>query len=157
MNERNDDWNAGLFESEEVGPADLSGSRTRSSVDSDVQLDGELLVHGSMDMNGKFNGQLNCGEVLSIGPEGEATGEIEAVNVVIGGKLEGDLLARKRLEIQSGGSFFGELLVQPEVLVLAETSEFARQHPKPESASSRKVVEMPTGGKSQKSKKNSSK
>ena len=71
MSDQKDDWNVGLFESEESGPADLGGSRTQSSVDSDVQLEGELTVRGGMDMNGKFSGQLNCGGVLSVGSEGE--------------------------------------------------------------------------------------
>ena len=150
MKNKNDDWNAGLFESEDDGFTDASVPRKQSTVDSDVQLEGELVVRGGMDLNGKFKGHLTCGEVLSVGPEGEATGEVEAVNVVIGGKLEGDLLARKRLEIQSGGAFFGELLVQPEILVLSEHAEFARERPKPRSASSGKIVEMPTAIKQQK-------
>ncbi|HOE11190.1 MAG TPA: polymer-forming cytoskeletal protein [bacterium] len=142
MSDVNDDWNGGIPEAEDPELFGPGVAKQPSVVDSDVAMEGDLQVGGGIEMDGKFRGTLRCGEVLTIGPNGETTGDIEAVNVVIGGLLEGSLLARKRLEIRAGGTFFGELVVQPEVLVLAEKSEFARERPKDQPAS-RKVVEMP--------------
>jgi cytoskeletal protein CcmA (bactofilin family) len=144
MGNRANDQNADLIAAEEPAGGAAGGPKAGSNVDSDVEMEGDLEARSPIRMNGRFKGHLSCGETLSIGSPGFVTGETEAVNVVVGGEMEGDLLARKRLEIQPGGSFFGELVVQPEVLVLAEAAQFARRRPKPESEPSGKVVEMPT-------------
>lgn len=145
MAESADDWKVNPTGVQGADASDAGGRWSGSNVDSDVVLEGELLTRGPVKLDGKFNGQLSCGETLSIGSTGVVRGEVETVNVVIRGKLEGNLLARKRLEIEPGGSFSGDLVVQPEVLVLAEAAQFARERPKPHSEPSGKVVEIPTG------------
>ena len=144
MPESSDDWNVGLFGGEEPGLGEEGGPRSESSVDSDVVLEGELTTRGPVMLGGKFKGQVSCGDTFSVGSEGLVRGKVEAVNVVVGGRLDGDVLARKRMEIQAGGCFYGERLVQPEVLVLSEHGQFAREKPKPGAPSPGKVVKMPT-------------
>ena len=145
MSNRADDRKVNSSGGEESDVGDLGAPTAESIIDSDVEMKGDLVARGSVKLGGKFKGRLTCNETLSVGTSGVATGEVEAVNVVIPGKVDGDVLARKRLEIQSGGTFFGELLAQPEVLVLSETAQFGRERPKPDSQSADKVVEIPKG------------
>ncbi len=143
-----DDWNAELIVPEEP---ESTGPKSPSRVDNDVTLEGEMETRSPFYLDGRFNGELNCSDTLSIGSQGHASGTLEAVNVVISGYVEGDLVARKRLEIQGGGRFFGELQVQPEVLVLSENAEFARETPGKSKEKPGKVVEMPSTTKQKKS------
>lgn len=106
-----------------------------------MEMEGELVAHNPVRFDGKFRGRISCGETFHIESNGVVVGETEAVNVVINGLLHGDLVARKRLEIRPGGTFYGELIVQPEVLVLAETAQFGREQPQPETKG--KVVQIP--------------
>ncbi|HPO09845.1 MAG TPA: polymer-forming cytoskeletal protein, partial [bacterium] len=103
MSDSNDDWNIGIPDAEDPELFGPSVPKQRSTVDSDVAMEGDLQVGGGIEMDGKFKGTLRCGEVLTVGPNGETAGDIEAVNVIVGGLLEGSLLARKRLEIRAGG------------------------------------------------------
>lgn len=138
---QNDDWNPDLGLPDEPEP---TGPRCPSRVNDDVQLEGEMGTRSPFHLDGQFKGELHCSDTLTVGSKGRALGTLEAVNVVISGNVKGDVVARKRLEIQGGGKFYGELQVQPEVLVLSENAEFAREEPRKTKKKPGKVVEMPS-------------
>ena len=92
---------------------------------------GRLEMKGDGHVMGSFEGEIQCGGELLIGPDARVGANIEAINVTISGRVAGNLVARGRLKItatgelrgdadvttlvvQEGGVHYGSLRVHPE-------------------------------------------
>ena len=60
-------------------------------------------------MDGTINGNCNCKELLIVGVEGKINGDITSQNVIISGKVEGDIIANGKLELLSTGKLVGNI------------------------------------------------
>ena len=70
---------------------------------------GNLKVDGSLEIHGVFEGTVSCSETLSVGPNGQVKAELDARDAVIGGKVQGTITARDRVELQKGSHFEGDV------------------------------------------------
>ncbi|MDQ6742754.1 MAG: polymer-forming cytoskeletal protein [Candidatus Dormibacteraeota bacterium] len=94
-------------------------------------FNGRLEMRGDGHVMGSFEGEIDCGGELLVGPDARVGANIRAVNVTISGRVAGNLVARGRLKItamgqlkgdadvatlvvQEGGVHFGTLRVHPE-------------------------------------------
>ncbi len=111
-------------EEEGEEPLHEVSSLVSSSVDKDVEMEGVLHLKHGIDIAGKFEGQILSNHTVNIKEEGLIKGQIDAFNCVIEGRVECEMTARKRLEIRGGGTFVGNLEIQPEVIILSEFANF---------------------------------
>ncbi|CAB4244075.1 putative Cell shape determination protein CcmA [Methylacidimicrobium sp. AP8] len=75
-----------------------------------TQLRGELAFRGKMTLNGGFSGSIHAAEgCLWIGPEANVRADIEALDLVVEGKVRGSLSARKSLELRNGSDVQGSI------------------------------------------------
>lgn len=75
-----------------------SAANTPSIIGGDVQLKGNLITTGEVQFDGRMEGDLHCGS-LTIGENAEVAGSVVAETVIIHGKLNGTIRARRvRLE-----------------------------------------------------------
>ncbi len=89
---------------------DKRGTESLSSIiGSDAKLEGVLSLEGSLRIDGTFSGRLKCGGGVSIGRHGTVTGDIDAEEVILGGRVKGTILARRRVVFEESSSFEGEL------------------------------------------------
>jgi cytoskeletal protein CcmA (bactofilin family) len=77
-----------------------------------VKFEGE--IHGDEDFHveGYFKGAIKITGNIFVGRSGVVQADVEADNVVIQGKINGNVVARKQLEIQSSGQLLGDCTAQ---------------------------------------------
>lgn len=73
-----------------------------SNFKGNIETEGTLIVHGSV------RGIIKCGS-LEILQEGNVDAEVEAENVSVAGKFQGEMLCSGRLNILSTGTVIGEI------------------------------------------------
>ncbi len=75
-----------------------------------LQVKGEISGNEDLHVECKVEGPVSLGgHRLTVGRGAEMTADITAREVVVYGKVDGDLRARDRIEIKSGGSVTGDL------------------------------------------------
>ena len=72
-------------------------------------FDGNLNTPETTRVDGTINGNCNCEQNLILGPDGAIKGNIVAQNVIISGKVEGDIYARGKLELYPTGRLTGNI------------------------------------------------
>jgi cytoskeletal protein CcmA (bactofilin family) len=77
-----------------------------------VKFEGE--IHGDEDFHveGYFKGAIKISGNIFVGRNGVVQADVEADNVVIQGKINGNVVARKQLEIRSSGQLLGDCTAQ---------------------------------------------
>ena len=83
-----------------------------SMVSKEVKIEGEIQGRENLQVEGRFKGTIKLAGDLYIGPTGVVDADIEADNVVVHGQLNGNVLARKQLQIQSSGKLVGDCTAQ---------------------------------------------
>ena len=96
-----------------------------SIIGSDARLEGTFVLEGAMRIDGKFVGTLVCGSSVTIGPNSELCGDVEAEEVILGGRLKGTLAAKNRLVLEGTASLEGEIATCS--LVVEEGAKFSGQ------------------------------
>jgi len=72
-------------------------------------FDGEITTKGSIRVEGEITGTINADGNVFIGETGQIHSDIEGCEVVIGGKVEGDIIARNKLTILKTGILKGDI------------------------------------------------
>lgn len=78
-------------------------------LDKGVKLDGTLEVSGTFRIDCQMKGTLIAQQSILIGENAQIEGEIEGNHVVIGGRFDGTIRAKGRVEIQPKGIVRGEI------------------------------------------------
>lgn len=105
-----DSTDPGLTEplSEEVVAHLYKGSR----------MSGQLTFHGPATINGTVDGEVLCHGVLTIGQGAEVRAKISGEVVIIRGTVEGDVVAKEKVELEKPARLFGN--IQAPRLVVTE-------------------------------------
>lgn len=85
-------------------------------------VDGKLTTKGSIRIEGKMKGTIIAEGDVFIGESGEVNSNIEARNIVIAGKVEGNVTAKEKLEILAAGRLEGD--IKSKRLVIEEGAKF---------------------------------
>jgi cytoskeletal protein CcmA (bactofilin family) len=75
----------------------------------DSVFTGTLDVKGPLRVDGKVKGQILCSDVVTIGVGGEMEGEINCKHAAIAGKVNGNIVAGEKLELQAKADITGDL------------------------------------------------
>ncbi len=116
-----------LLDQLESADEDLSPSRRAAPptrVGDDVRMEGRLVSRGSIHIEGSLVGDVSSAGTIVVEPKGRVAGDLAAVDVVVNGRVSGNIRARRRLELAAGAQLSGRLLDQPEVLVVHEKAHF---------------------------------
>jgi cytoskeletal protein CcmA (bactofilin family) len=79
-----------------------------SSLSRNVKIDGEIQGAENLQIEGHVKGAIRLDGDLFVGQTGVVEADVEADGVVIEGKVTGNVLARKQLEIHSSGQLIGD-------------------------------------------------
>lgn len=101
----------------------LGGKAGKSSewagfIDSGVCFEGKITVSGMFRIDGEVKGNIVAESGLLLGERARVEGQIDASDVTIAGRFDGQIFARDRVEIQPKGVVTGEihspcLVIQP--------------------------------------------
>ncbi|WP_371860558.1 bactofilin family protein [Paenibacillus chibensis] len=92
---------------------------TDSLIGRGTEVEGALSCEANVRVEGKFNGVIESRACVTIGEHAEARSDISAREVIIAGKVYGDVQADGKLTITSTGQMFGDVLAASS-LVIAE-------------------------------------
>ena len=75
-----------------------------------IEFTGRISGQADLRIDGKVEGPISLqGHRLLVGPTGQLNSEVTANEVVVQGKVTGNLHARDRIEIKNGGSVSGDI------------------------------------------------
>lgn len=76
----------------------------------DVEFKGTMVFNSSMDLNGKFEGEIIAEGPLTIGESAVIKGDIRAKStVLLKGKMQGNIIASDRVEVAGTAQLFGDV------------------------------------------------
>lgn len=83
-----------------------------------TEFEGKLTFEGTVQIDGKFSGEISTQGTLVIGESAKIQAEINAKAIIIGGEVKGNLATTSRLEIHAPGKLLGN--IKTPVLVVDE-------------------------------------
>jgi cytoskeletal protein CcmA (bactofilin family) len=95
-----------------AGTPALPGStnRTPASLGPGLKIEGELIGHEDLKIEGKIEGAISLGDhLLNVGSTAHIHADITAREVVVAGEVIGNVNAPDRIELKKGGSIVGDL------------------------------------------------
>jgi cytoskeletal protein CcmA (bactofilin family) len=91
-------------------PAAPSAGDARAYLDKGSKISGKLFFEGPVRIDGQVDGEISANDAVLIGEGAIVTAQLKAASVMIAGKISGDILASKRIEIRPTAKVFGNLL-----------------------------------------------
>ena len=92
-------------------PAPMSSpARGSARLGASLQIKGHITGTEDLQIDGKVDGPISLrGHGLTVGPAAQLTSEIHAREVVVYGKVVGNVHARDRVDVKSDGSVVGDI------------------------------------------------
>jgi cytoskeletal protein CcmA (bactofilin family) len=79
-----------------------------SLLSQNIKIEGEIRGEENLHVDGQIKGSVKLNGDIFIGSFGVVEADVEADNIVIQGKVTGNVLARQQLEIQPSGKLIGD-------------------------------------------------
>lgn len=86
-----------------------TGSTTKNTLGSDVEIKGNLKFAGELTFEGKLDGEIQTEGTLNLGDSAVVSGNITATTVVVRGKINGNINAKDKIEIKAKAEVFGDI------------------------------------------------
>jgi len=86
-----------------------ASSTSKNVLSSDVEVKGNIKFSGELTFEGKLEGEIQTDGVLNLGDNAVINGNITAQNVVVRGKVNGNITAREKIEIKTKTELFGDI------------------------------------------------
>jgi cytoskeletal protein CcmA (bactofilin family) len=86
-----------------------AASEARAYLDKGSKISGKLFFEGPIRIDGQVDGEISASDAVVVGETAVITAQIRAASVVIAGKVSGDIIAGKRVEIRPTAKVFGNL------------------------------------------------
>ncbi|MCD6161265.1 MAG: polymer-forming cytoskeletal protein [candidate division Zixibacteria bacterium] len=77
-----------------------------------TKIEGTITIDGSTRIDGFISGKLISNDVVTIGPNGEVKAEVKAKSIILGGRVEGNLEASEKVELQAKSELRGDLIAK---------------------------------------------
>lgn len=75
----------------------------------DCKFTGDIDTKGSIRVDGDFEGKITSSDSVIVGKGGMVKGEIHAAHAVVSGNVEGNVFAKKKVELESGARLIGDV------------------------------------------------
>lgn len=88
----------------------LRGSNEIATIGKSVVVKGELSGSEDLIVDGEVEGSITLrGQSLTVGPNGRVRANIEARNVIVHGRVDGDIHATERVDLRKSASLCGDI------------------------------------------------
>lgn len=84
-------------------------SNVKNVLNSEVEIKGNLKFVGELTFDGKLEGEIQSEGVLNLGDSAVITGNINAQSVIVRGKVNGNIVAKDKIEIKAKTELFGDI------------------------------------------------
>ncbi|MGR6837277.1 bactofilin family protein [Syntrophomonas erecta] len=89
-----------------------------SLISQGMEIKGDVISQGSLRIDGSVDGKLNIKGDLMVGEKGRIKGEVQVKNLILAGRIEGNVLVSGRLEITATGALHGD--VSCDIMIIEE-------------------------------------
>jgi len=86
-----------------------NNNNSKNVLNSDVELKGTLKFAGELTFDGKLDGDITSEGTLQLGDNAVVKGNINVSSVVVRGKVNGNIVAREKIDIKSKTEMFGDI------------------------------------------------
>ena len=87
-----------------------SNARSSARLGASLQIKGHITGTEDLQIDGKVDGPITLrGHALTVGPSAQVNSEIHAAEVVVFGKVVGNVHARDRVDVKTDGSVIGDI------------------------------------------------
>ena len=93
----------------------------------DLYVEGIIHSQEKMVVSGTVDGNVFCDKEIVVSETGHVKGRIEGKIVLVAGKINGDVLAHERLEVNAAAKIQGEVQVPSGKLLIQEGSKLDAQ------------------------------
>jgi cytoskeletal protein CcmA (bactofilin family) len=101
---------AGPLNSTASASSNSPATRSLTCLGATLTIEGKITSEEDLQIDGKVQGPISLlGRRLIVGRTAELNSEVTASEVIVYGKVTGNLLARDRVEIKKGGSVVGDI------------------------------------------------
>ena len=91
------------------GMRDEKYGRVDSIIGSQAEVKGDIKSKDTIRIDGKIEGNISVDGDVVLGRESVINGDIAAKNIIIGGKITGNILAGEKVEVIDGGQVMGNI------------------------------------------------
>src|SRR5207302_9011601 len=84
-----------------------TGSASKNVLNSDVEIKGNIKFSGELTFDGKLDGEIHTDGTLHLGDGAVINGNVNATNVVVRGKVNGNVTAKEKIDIKARTELFG--------------------------------------------------
>jgi cytoskeletal protein CcmA (bactofilin family) len=74
-----------------------------------TNIEGTVNIEGATRIDGSVNGKLVANDTVTVGPTGVVKAEIKARSIIVGGRVEGNLIASEKVELQAKSELIGDI------------------------------------------------
>jgi cytoskeletal protein CcmA (bactofilin family) len=74
-----------------------------------IRIQGQVVSHEEIVLNGELSGQLELDQRLTVGPKGKVEANIKAKEVIIGGSVKGNVDTLERITLRAGANLVGDV------------------------------------------------
>lgn len=90
-----------------------NGAATQARIGKSLVIKGEITGSESVYIDGKVEGAINLpANRVTVGPEGEVSATVQAREVVVQGKINGNVTVSDRVEVRSEGTLIGDVVAE---------------------------------------------
>ncbi len=84
-------------------------NQPKNVLNSEVEIKGNLKFSGELSFDGKVDGEIQTDGTLHLGDSAVINGNINAQTVVVRGKVNGNIVAKDKIEIKAKTELFGDI------------------------------------------------
>ena len=103
-----------------LGRAVGGGESSMSIIGPGMNIVGDLVTDGTVRVEGRIEGTVRAGKAVVVGKGGEVVGDVLTQDAVIGGRVQGTIVAESRLEVQGTSIIDGHIRVRSGHLMVEE-------------------------------------
>ena len=85
------------------------GTASKNVLNSEVEVKGNIKFSGELTFEGKLDGEIHTDGTLTLGDSAVINGNINAANVVVRGKINGNITAKEKIDIKAKTELFGDI------------------------------------------------
>ena len=98
-----------IFGNEEDMNGQKGDGRIETIIGKGTNIDGTVTIEGATRIDGNVTGKLTSNDIVTVGATGVVKAEIRAKAIIIGGRVEGNIFASEKVELQTKSELLGDI------------------------------------------------
>lgn len=94
---------------DKLQPVKAHSDLKETVISPDARFEGTLKFKDSLRIDGQFEGEIDSNGTLFIGKSGAVKAEVAVGNIIVEGKIEGNVTCRDKIELRSTAKIFGDI------------------------------------------------